>query len=171
LFANGRQIREARPGKEQKAGVKWSGEWSVPRFRHDVHLVAVASGPGVRELYWPIAKPYQPTSPQVIRRVIGSTGAVWIDGDADGKRTSAHAYAQRLVKAAGSDAARLVQMLADYDEAVAAQAAELLQANGVYLQDAALMAAIRKAGPHVERGFGLFAEAWRESQIARSQGK
>ena len=59
-----------------------------------------------RELYWPIAKPYQPTSPRVDRRVIGSTGAVWLDGDGDGVWTSAFAYAQRLVREAGTDVPR-----------------------------------------------------------------
>jgi hypothetical protein len=53
----------------------------------------------VSELYWSIAKPYQPTSPVVERRVLGVTGAVWLDGDGDGKRTSAHEYARRLCDA------------------------------------------------------------------------
>src|SRR5262249_12323266 len=108
-------------------------------------------------------------SPQVKRRVIGSTGAVWIDADGDGKRTSAQEYAQRLLKAHGRDLAKLVQALADCDEAVAAQVAGLLQARGVSVLDAPVIDAARKAGPHVERGFEQFAEAWRECQIARSK--
>jgi hypothetical protein len=165
LYANGSKVREARIPDGRRPGVKWSGEWTLPRSRHDVHLVAVASGPGVRELYWPSAKPYQPTSPAVDRRVIGSTGAVWVDRDGDGRRTSAAEYAQRLLRDAGADVPRLVAALADYDEAVAAQAASLLRAKGVALQDAE----VRKAGAHVERGFQAFQAAWRESQIARSQ--
>ena len=167
LYANGQKIREARVPTDQPAGVKWSGAWTLPRFGHDVHLVAIASGPGVNELYWPIAKPYQPTAPRVVRRVIGSTGAVWIDGDGDGKRSSAYDYAQRLAKAAGDDLPKLMRSLKDYDEAVAAQVAGLLTAKGNSLQDIREQAKI--AGPRVERGVDLFAEAWRQCQIARSQ--
>lgn len=84
--------------------MKWQGEWTLPRFLHDVHLVAIASGPGVEKLYWPIAKPYQPTSPKVNRRVIGASGAVWIDADGNEKRTSAHSYAAWLVHQHGHEA-------------------------------------------------------------------
>src|SRR5439155_4905279 len=140
----------------KQPGVKWTGVWTLPRFQHDVHLVAIASGPGLRELYWPIAKPYQPTSPHVNRRVIGSTGVVWLDVDGDGKRTSAFEYAQRLLQAAGADLPKLVRQLGDYDEAVAAQAAGLLQMRGISVQDAPLREAARQAGVQVERGFQRF---------------
>jgi hypothetical protein len=169
LYANGIKIREAKIAKPQSTPAKWEGVWKLPRLGHDVHLVAVATGPGVSELYWPIARPYQPTSPHVKRRVIGSTGAVWIDADGDGKRTSAYEYAHRLMKAHGRDVTKLVPALADYDETVAAQVAGLLQARGVSALDAPIIDAARKAGPHVERGFEAFAEAWRECQIARSK--
>jgi hypothetical protein len=136
-----------------------------------VHLVAIASGPGVSGLYWPIAKPYQPTSPTVNRRVMGSTGAVWLDGDRDGQRTSAWEYAQRVVRVTGSEWAKVVQALADYDEAVAAQAAGLLRARGISILDAAVREATRKAGAHVERGFQAYADSWRESQVARGESR
>jgi hypothetical protein len=169
LYANGFKIREARVPDGKRAGVKWSGTWTLPPFRHDVFLVAIATGPGVRELYWPIAKPYQPTSPRVERRVLGSTGAVWLDADGDGKRRSAWDYARRLERVAGADASKLVASLGAYDEAVATQAAGLLQARGVSVQDPDVRQAARKAGPQVVRGFEAFAEAWRACQIARSQ--
>jgi hypothetical protein len=170
LYANGRKIREARiSAKDRKLGVLWAGQWVLPRFRHDVHLAAIASGPGVRGLYWPIAKPYQPTSPKVERRVIGATGAVWIDGDGDGQRTSAYGYAKRLVHALGAQPAKLLHALGEYDEAVAAQAASLLQERGITFQDPAIREAAREAGTQVERGFQSFADAWRESQIARGK--
>jgi hypothetical protein len=169
LYANGIKIREARIPDGKRPGVKWAGVWTLPRFNHNVHLVAIASGPGVRDLYWPIAKPYQPTSPHVDRRVIGSTGAVWLDADGDGKRTSAFEYAQRVIQAAGADLPKLVRQLGDYDEAVAAQTAGLLQARGISVQDPVLREAARKAGAQVERGFQAYLDAWRESQLARSQ--
>ncbi len=170
LFANGRRIKEAAITDGSRPGVKWSGGWTLPRCGHDVYLVAVASGPGVRELYWPIAKPYQPTSPKAERRVLGSTGAVWVDSDGDGRRSSAHDYARRLVQEHGKDPAKLIALLARYDEAVVTQAAGLLQAQGFPVQDAEITNAARKAGPQVERGFQAFVEAWRRSQLARSQG-
>jgi hypothetical protein len=169
LYANGRKIREAHIVEHKRAGVKWAGEWTLPRLRHDVHLVAIASGPGIRQLYWPVAKPYQPTSPQVERRVIASTGAVWMDGDGDGKWTCAHEYAQRLFKSCQGRWQQLVPVLANYDEAVAAQAAELLQAHGVSMQRPEIHGKAGEVGVHVARGFAAFAEAWRASQLARSQ--
>ena len=169
LYANGVKIHEARILDGKRAGVKWEGVWTLPNLRHDVHLVAIATGPGVRELYWPIAKPYQPMSPVAEPRVIGSTGAVWLNGDGDGKRTSARGYAERLLREAGGEWSKLVPALSAYDEAVAAQAASLLQAKGVSLGDEGVRAAVRKAGPHVEKAFEAFAEEWRESQIARGR--
>jgi hypothetical protein len=171
LYANGVKVREARIAPDKRAGVKWSGEWVLPEFKHDVHLVAVASGPGGAAPYWPIARPYQPTSPVVDRRVVGATGAVWLDADGDGKRTSARGYAERLLRAAGGDWRKLVRALADYDEAVAAQAAGLLRARGVSVRDQAVRDAARQAGPQVERGFAAYVEAWRECQVARGGGR
>jgi hypothetical protein len=167
LYANGLKIREARIATDADAPVKWEGQWTLPAFRHDVHLVAIATGPGVSALYWPIAKPYQPTSPHVNRRVVGCTGAVWVDGDGDGERTCAYAYGQKLARGAGESVPKLVAALADYDEAVAVQVASMLQARGVPLQDQAVREAARKAGAHVERGFEAFALAWRECDLAR----
>src|SRR5205814_2730628 len=121
-----------------RPGVKAALEWTLPPFKHDVHLVAIATGPGVRELYWPIAKPYQPTSSHVRRRVIASSGAVWLDADGDGKRSCAYDYARRLCAGAGDDIPKLVQSLAAYDEAVASQVAGFLHAKGVSVQDDAV---------------------------------
>jgi hypothetical protein len=171
LYANGRKVREAKITDGSRGGVKWSGEWKLPRPRHDVYLVAIASGPGVESLHWPIAKPYQPTSRQVKRRVIGSTGAVWLDGDGDGKRTSARGYAERLFREAGGRWAKLLPCLARYDEAVAVQAAELMRASGVALEDKAVLTASREAGAHVERALQAYKQAWRDSRIARESAR
>jgi hypothetical protein len=169
LFANGRKVREAVIADGKKPGVKWEDTWMLPRLGHDVHLVAIVSGPGVRELYWPIARPYQPTSPHVTARVFGSTGAVWIDGDGDGKRTCAYEYAQRLVRSKENQLPQLIEELARYDEAVAVQVASVLHARGVSLQDQEIVPAARKAGPQVENGFQAYFEAWRQCQLARTQ--
>jgi hypothetical protein len=169
LYGNGYKLREATIKGKKSPGVKWAGSWTLPRFRHDTHLVAIASGPGVTGLYWPIARPYQATSPVVERRVIGATGAVWIDSDGDGKKTSAHSYARRLL--GGDPAIKQIRALADFDEAVAVQAASLLQSRGISMLDPAIRTAARDGGAHVERGFLAFAEAWRESQVAAAEQK
>jgi hypothetical protein len=169
LYANGVKVQEATIADDGKAGEKWAGKWTLPRPTHDVHLVAVATGPGVEGLFWPIGKPYQPTSPVVRKRVIGLTGAVWIDGDGDGKRSSAHVYAKRVI--AGTDWRKAVAALARYDEAVAAQAAGLLRGAGTSPSHPDVRAAAKAAGPQVLRGFDAYAEAWRESQLARSPAK
>jgi hypothetical protein len=170
LYANGVLIREAAVTDAKKAGVKWSGEWTLPKPRHDVHLVAVATGPGVTELYWPVAKPYQPTDIAVRKMVIGCTGPVWVDADGDGNRTSAFAYARKVHKAGGKWQ-ETVKELAPFDEAVAAQAASLLRADGASLNDPEVRAAARSAGQHVERAFAAYWEAWRASQISRREKK
>ena len=93
LYANGQFIREETivPPKDGSlpAGVQWQGTWKLPRPKHDVHLVAIALGKGIDGPYWPTAKPYQPTSPDWEPRTLGVSGAVWLDGDGDGRRTSA----------------------------------------------------------------------------------
>ena len=70
--------------------------------------------------------------------MVGSTGAVWIDADGDGRRTSAFDYARRLVQEAAGDVTKLVLGLAAYDEAVASQVAGLLR--GERVSDAELAA-------------------------------
>jgi hypothetical protein len=173
LFANGQPIREeAIPAEGTlpagEPGVLWSATWQIARPKHDVHLVAIATGPGIDGLYWKTAKPYQPTSPEWQALVIGCSGAVWLDVDGDGRRTPAVDYARRLVPAAG-DLATLLANLADYDEAVAAQTAHLWQESGHKLLSPVAQDALRQAAPVVQRGVQAYLDAWRASQIARSE--
>src|SRR5205807_6012039 len=105
LFANGDPIREAeiQPQNPEPAGLKWQTTWTLPRSSHDLWLVAVATGPGIKQPYWPTAKPYQPTSISSRTWVIGSTGVVRIDADHSGHFDSARDYAMRVVEAAQGD--------------------------------------------------------------------
>jgi hypothetical protein len=171
LYVNGRKIREEKIPAGAKPGVQWDAHWTLTRPQHDVHLVAVASGPGVRELYWPIAKPYQPTSPNWEPRCVGSSGAVWIDGDGDGHRNCAYDYADRIVKSEEARLPGVLKALANYDEAVAAQAAGLLDRRGVSLQQKNVQQSLKSAAPQVRDGFAAYLRAWRETQIARSRSK
>ncbi len=167
LYLNGRLVRNARISEGGRAGLKCQVAWQLPKLERDGYLAAAASGPGVTALYWRIAKPYQPTSPRVERRVFGATGAVWLDADGDDKWTSPRDYAERLWREADGDWRKVVRALKLYDESVAVQAAALLRRQGISLYDPALRALARESGPQVERGLQTYAEAWRECQLAR----
>jgi hypothetical protein len=123
------------------------------RPRKDVHLVAVATGPGVTSPSWAIPRPYQPDPGPWVPRVIGSTNPIWIDGDGDGKYTPPRGYAKAVVEKSGAEPARVVAALGEYDEAVAAQAASLLQAAGKDVRDID----VSKAADAVKRGFASYA--------------
>jgi hypothetical protein len=175
LFANGLPVQEHALSPSEtpfnERGVIWSGDWDIPRPKHDVHLVAVALGPGIDGLYWKTAKPYQPTSPEWRSYVLGCSGALWLDADGDGRRTPAVEYARRLISKTGDNLPALLTGLAEYDEAVAAQAAHLWQEAGGRLLSPAAQEALGQAAPTVQRGVRAYLDAWRESQIARSETK
>ena len=100
-------------GDRLPMGVLWADRWRIPKPVHDVHLVAIATGPGIDGLHWKTAKPYQPDSPNWTPRVIGCSGAIWLDVEGDGRRTSAHQYATRLLAFADGDTAALISSLRD----------------------------------------------------------
>jgi hypothetical protein len=171
LYANGVRIREA-PITEADAGtmgVKWNGNWRLPRLRHDVHLAAIATGPGVKEPFWPTPRPYQPTSPVWYSYVVGSTGAVWVDADGSGDFTSAFEYASRLVAEFAVDFSRLMKQLADYDEAVAAQAARILHVRQLKTPGELLEATAQTDSQSIKDGFRAYVDAWKECEVARAQ--
>jgi hypothetical protein len=128
LFANGVKLREQAIESTERVE-KAHVVWTIPRPKRDVHLVAIATGPGVTAPYWEISRPYQPTSKVFTPRVVGSTNPIWLDGDGDGKFSSAHEYATVLVRQADGDTAKLKAALVDYDEAVAVQAGALATAG------------------------------------------
>jgi hypothetical protein len=169
LYANGALVREesiesATANADTARGVKWRGIWRLPRPRHDVHLVAVALGPGVSGLYWPTAKPYQPASPDWTPYVLGVSGAIWLDADGDGKQTVAREYAERLVAEARGDSAKLAKGLANYDAATGAQAAHLLRLAGTSLEGDEISPDLRS-----QTGFRTYIDAWRENERAKAE--
>ncbi len=178
LYSNAERIREieltnTEEERKRKPGVLWEDHWEIDRPSHDVHLVAIAVGPGIKHLYWRTAKPYQPTSPDWTPTSIGCSGAVWIDGDGDGKRSSAHVYAQRTFKRAGGDLAELLTSLSGFDSATAAQAAYLYQfalpPGAPKLNSPVAEQKVARASKHVQRGFRRYMKAWRENQIAAAK--
>jgi hypothetical protein len=173
LYSNGTLLREVevsdRSAGSLEQGVKFAAEWSLPRPGHDVHLVAIAMGPGIEKPYWKTAKPYQPMSSDPRTHVIGCSGAVWVDADGDGQKTSPRQYAARLVAEAEGDLSRLVDLLATSDEAVASQAAHLYRAGGGDLHGADAQSAFERAAPATQVGIRRYLEAWRRSEIAAVQ--
>ncbi len=175
LYQNGEMVREInipkKPNPDLPTGVKWQSEWTLPRPKHDGFLTAIATGPGIEQPFWRSAKPYQPKSPNYDLTWIGCSGAVWLDADGDGQITSARDYATKVVAKSGGDFTRLVQELSKYDAAVAAQAAEIYQAQGESLLTPQAQQILKAAAPAVKTGFQNYLAAWRKNQIARSQLK
>jgi hypothetical protein len=169
LYLNGVKVREEEIGSGANAGVKWQGIWRIPRPAHDVHLVAIASGPGIAAPYWRTAKPYQPTSIEFTPYVLGLSGAVFVDADGSGRFESAFDYARREVSAV-NDVRPLVTRLASYDSAVATQAASLLRVQDPAGFEGAIRSMIETAPSHVAKGLTAYLEAWKESAPSASAG-
>lgn len=121
LYANGIRIRDQALVDESRAGVKANITWSLPKPPHDVHLVAIATGPGVTEPFWEIPRPYQPSSKTFTPRVIGATNAIWVDANDDGRFESAAALARELLSKFGGAPEQLSAALKQHDAAVAVQ--------------------------------------------------
>jgi hypothetical protein len=126
LFANGILIREQKIEDDHRAGEKARITWQLPKPAHDVHLVVIATGPGVTEPFWEIPRPYQPSSKSFVPRVVGSTNPIWLDADGDGRFEPAVAIARRLIQESGGDHAKLQEALKSCDEAVAVQVESLM---------------------------------------------
>jgi hypothetical protein len=164
LFTNGKKIRSEKIKAKGAKGIKWQGVWTIPVSNQDMFLVAIATGPDPGKPFWPIPKPYQPTSTEWHPRLIGSSGAIWIDADGDGIRTTAHDYASRVLVRHPHDIAGLIRELAAYDEAVSVQAAALLQEQRSLPTADNLDKMLTNAAPVVKAGFALFLHAFIMSQ-------
>jgi hypothetical protein len=169
LYANGHLVREETFAPNHNGGVKWRGTWKLPRPQQDVFLTAIAIGAGITEPYWPTAKPYQPTSPELDLHTLACSGAVWIDGDGDGRRSCARDYADRLWAAAAKQPGPLLKSLADYDAAVAAQAFHLYQTSGGDLESDNLKTDLDRSPAAVRSGFRQYYAAWRKCELARAK--
>lgn len=153
LYANGKMVREEQIMHEKGKPLKWTGTWLLNLPNHDVYLVAIARGEGDRMPFWPINEPYQPTSPDWRPILVGATGAVWVDVDQNGKKTSARHYAQSIVNKTKGDIQLIVRTLEAYDEAVAVQVAALLWSQGTDLTSPAISHALKQAKGNCRSGF------------------
>lgn len=173
LFANGKEIRShdvsGNDTQSRPPGSHAVVNWQLEVPKHDMHLVAVAIGPGIDDLHWKTAKPYQPLSSEWTAHTLGVSGAIWVDGDRDGRRWSAADYARRIVANAHGDVATCLAALAGYDEAVAIQTAHQLQLDGFEILSDTLRTALNGTPEHVRAGFERYQLQWRANQIAQVQ--
>ncbi|MGK2861437.1 MAG: CehA/McbA family metallohydrolase [Chitinophagaceae bacterium] len=158
LYANGKKIQEAIDIKTNIPGLKWEGTWILPKFNNDVFIVAVAEGPYSFLPYWPLVKPFQPASNSWIPQVMGLTGAVWIDSDGDGNRTSAFHYATEAWKKSNNDIGKFIFSLDGFDEATGVQAASVLDQQKRSFKRWAFKKAVQKASPEIRLGIQNYME-------------
>ena len=172
LFANGQLLREEAiakvVGDRLPTGVLWSDRWTIPTPQHDVHLVAIATGPGIKELYWRTAKPYQPDTPDPTTRTIGCSGAIWLDADGNGRQNSARDYARLVLDKERTETAKMLHLLKDYDASVAAQVAHLQQTWGSPVSTIPANK-LNEASAATRQGFTQYTNAWRRSVRARAE--
>ncbi|HEY0651742.1 MAG TPA: CehA/McbA family metallohydrolase [Chryseosolibacter sp.] len=153
LYINGEKFKEEKIIDKGIPGVKWSSKWILPKSAHDYHVVAIAEGPADHMVFWPIAKPYQPTSADWTPGVIGASGAVWVDADGNGKRDSANDYAKKIISQASNNITAIVASLQHADEAVAVQVAALLHLNKVDLTSRKIQRALKNGSEKTRSGF------------------
>ncbi len=168
LYANGKKIREELINTRNVAGIKWKRTWNLQLPKHDIFLVAIAEGPGHGMPFWPIAKPYQPASTDWTPKLMGSTGAVWFDGDKNRRLSSAFDYAQEIVDTSKGDISNIIKQLAAFDEAVAIQAAVILWNQGKILTAPEITKALESASAEVKSGFEI---AMNEIRILKMENR
>lgn len=170
IFGNGKLLLEKSPsqGSSGDAPFIWQETITLPVASFDMNLVAIAMGPGIGESFWKTAKPYQPISSRWEPAVLGCSGAVWIDGDRDGKKSSARSYAEKVVGEMKSDIQDLLQRLVPYDEAIVCQAFWLLQQSGQAVDTAEVAALVQKSGDEIQAGYRKFREAWRRAEVTKA---
>ncbi len=151
LFANGQLIRSVNISPSDKIE-KAKVSWVLPRQNYDMHLVAMATGPGITEPFWESPRPYQQTSTKHAPRVQGATNPVFIDGDNDGRYTPPRLQAEKLLKQHAGNLKALFSTLELKDQAVATQAAYLLHASGHNLRSKSLTEHYQK-NPAIKAGF------------------
>ena len=103
-----------------------------------------------------------------VKLALGVSGAIWLDGDADGRRSSPREYAERLFADGRGDLAKVCKSLEDFDGATAAQVAHLVRLAGVSPDAEQMSTLLRSAAPAVKQGFAAYRDTWRESEWARA---
>ncbi len=169
LYANGNLIRRAVVDPVVATDEhKWAGTWEFDPGGQDVHLVAVALGPGIKTAWWKVPRPFDPESIYWQTYVMGVTGAVYVDADSDGQWKSPHEHARKLIEDHGHNLRSLFSALKEWDQATAIQVACLLEESGMRPDSPELKQALEHAAQQVRTGFHIFEAAWRDSQVSQA---
>ena len=155
LYANGHLIR-TQAIKPSAAIEKANLVWAIPRPAHDVHLIAMATGPGITAPFWESPRPYQPTSKKHVPRVQGATNPIFIDGDGDGKYTPPRVQAERLFTMHKHELDALFKALRPLDQAVATQLAAAMHEADYDVNGPDIQKRLAKM-PAAKAGFAAFA--------------
>ncbi len=160
LYSNGIPILEKELSDTAGKVLKQVVRHQIPKPKHDVQIVAIATGPGVTKPYWEIPKPYQHKSKDYTAVVLGATNPVWLDCDGDGSFTSPNEYAKSLVEENKGNLEKTIKSLSRFDQAVAAQAAGILSEKGIDLGGKETRTKWGKSeSPSVLEGFSSFLKA------------
>ncbi len=152
VFANGEWVTGQALARRGRGPGRWDVTLPLPPSIQDQWIVAIASGPGVREPYWPSPRPYQPTRPDWEPRVIGANNPIRVDRDGDGVWRSPRDEALRLVEGAAGDTQRLFAKLGERDSATAVQAAAILRGRGIPTAGPL----VERSAPHVRQAFAAY---------------
>ena len=109
-------------------------------------------------------RPYVPTTPNHTPRVQGATNPIFIDGNGDGKYNAPRAQARQLLAKHARDLIALFNALAQYDQAVGAQAAALLHQTGHDLNTPTLRRHWTRT-PSIQTGFTAYLGTLKKNQM------
>jgi len=132
IYANGQMIY-TQPIKPSSTIEKAKLNLTLPSPKHDTHLIAIATGPGITEPFWESPRPYVPTSRKHEPRVQGATNPIFLDGDGDGKYTPPRLQAEQMFAKYSKDLSSLFSTLSSKDSAIAAQLASVMHRSGLKL--------------------------------------
>ena len=132
IYANGQMIY-TQPIKPSSTIEKAKLNLTLPSPKHDTHLIAIATGPGITEPFWESPRPYVPTSRKHEPRVQGATNPIFLDGDGDGTYTSPRLQAEQMFTKYSKDLSSLFSTLSSKDSAIAAQLASVMHRSGLKL--------------------------------------
>ena len=166
IYVNGQLLTERALDQtaRKRGGLKQRFTFQLPKARHDYLVSVVATGPGMRGLWWPIARPYQPDSAVWNPQMMGLSGAVRVDADGDGRFQCAAEYAKRIWRSADGNPLSAIHMASDFDAAVQLQLADLLyqQNRDAFFGE---VLSIARRTP-VKEAFDAFADSARASERA-----
>jgi hypothetical protein len=157
VYANGVAIADRPIPESSVPGLKRTEQIVIDKPAHDLTLVAVVTGPGVRLPFWEVRKPYQPVSKDWTPRLIGVSKAVRIDADGNGFQ-SPWDYAGTLLRQYPAPSPELITALGAYGQSVAIQVLSRLAQAGAAPET--LRELFAHADAETKKAFDMFIAEW-----------